>query len=652
MKAALVLGLAALTLLAPAAASAVSIQEALLLATPAVALVTAEVRGEVTMNCGRGTVTVRPTPFVETGTGWFVDGTGYLITNAHVVDPVHRMPPWVLHELKKKAIDQACVDPVLRAQGLMRGQNPNLEESIRREATARALATAQVTTFPQLSVLLSSGLSLKADVVKFSPPLAFDLNGKPTADARRDLALLRVKEGVYPVILLRDNDPKIGDAVHIIGFPGVVQTHELLNRSFEASVTNGAVSGFKQDAIGQDIIQTDAAAAHGNSGGPAVGDDASLVGVMTFTTLSTSGSAIVQGFNFLIPARDVKKFLAGTPVTLGQSKFNDVWQAGLDALFAERYATAVRRIAEANALQPNLADVKRVFAEAERKMKNPPPRPFPWAWATLGVTLLSVGIYGGMFGRRWWKNRFRILPAQVIAAIESGRNPQLVDVRTKTDFETSPLRLPGAVRLDPDAVLAGQPEAEPSVERDQLIVTYDTSPGEATAEKVANALRARGFKSVRILKGGLGGWTNARLPVESKSYLPSIGLEIYKNLTLGDLERRKFRAGEVIFKEGADAKGEAFLVHAGTVQIKRTFDGAEKTLSTLGEGELFGDLALFREGPRSADAVAATDVELMVINNDRLDWLIRNRPQLTKEVVRRLSDMVVKTDRERALSNR
>src|SRR3989442_773582 len=512
MKAALVLGLAALTLLAPAAASAVSIQEALLLATPAVALVTAEVRGEVTMNCGRGTLTVRPTPFVETGTGWFVDGTGYLITNAHVVDPVHRMPPWVLHELKKKAIDQACGDPGLRAQGLMRGQNPNLEEAARREATARALATAQVTTFPQLSVLLSSGLSLKADVVKFSPPLAFDLNGKPVADFGRDLALLRVKDGVYPAIRLGDRDPQIGDPVHIIGFPGVVQSHELLGKSFEASVTNGAISGFKQDAIGQDIIQTDAAAAHGNSGWSAVGDDASLVGVMTFTTLSTSGSAIVQGFNFLIPARDVKKFLAGTPVTLGQSKFNDVWRAGLDALCAERSATAVRRIAEANALQPNLADVKRVFAEAERKVKNPPPRPFPWAWATLGVTLLSVGIYGGMFGRRWWKNRFRILPAQVIAAIESGRNPQLVDVRTKTDFETSPLRLPGAVRLDPDAVLAGRPEAEPAAEREQLIVTYDTSPGETTAEKVANALRGRGFKHVRILKGGLGGGGNAPLP--------------------------------------------------------------------------------------------------------------------------------------------
>src|SRR5919204_568400 len=117
----LVPALAVVAMFTPAAASAVTVQEALLLAKPAVALVTAEVRAEVTLNCGRGTVTVRPTPFVETGTGWFVDGRGYLITNGHVVDPAHRLPLWVIHELKKMAIDQACVDPVLRAQGFARG---------------------------------------------------------------------------------------------------------------------------------------------------------------------------------------------------------------------------------------------------------------------------------------------------------------------------------------------------------------------------------------------------------------------------------------------------------------------------------------------------------------------------------------------------
>jgi len=655
MRAALSLGLVALTLVAPAVALAVvTLQQAILLAKPAVVLVTAEVRAEVTLNCGRRTVTVRPAPFIETGTGWFVDGRGYLITNAHVVDPVQRQPPWVIHELKKKAIDQACVDPVLRERGLARGARPDIEDAIRREAAARAMDTAQVTPKPMLSVLLSNGLSLDAQVIKFSPPPGFDANGKPVADFGRDLALLRVKEGVYPAIRLSDRDARIGDPVHIIGFPGVVLSHELLNKSatLDASVTNGAVSGYKQDAIGQPFIQTDAAAAHGNSGGPTVADDGMVLGVLTATTLSGNSGNIVQGFNFVIPARDVRKFLEGTDVRPGESAFNAAWSAGLDALFAERYSTAVSRLREANQMQPDLTDVKSVLAEAERKVKNPPPRPFPWAWATLGVTLLSAAVYGGMFGRRWWKNRYRILPAQVIGAIESGRNPKLVDVRTKHDFETSPLRLPGAVRLDPDAVLAGRPDAEPRAERDQLIVVYDTSPGEATAEKVAPALRTRGFKSVRILKGGLGGWTNARLPVETKTHMPSIGLEIYKNLTVGDLERRTFKAGELIVKEGADAKGEAFLVHAGTVQIKRTFDGVEKVLSTLGEGELFGDMALFREAPRSADAVAATDVELIVINNDRLEWLIHNRPQLTREVVRRLSDMVVKTDRERALSNR
>jgi S1-C subfamily serine protease/rhodanese-related sulfurtransferase len=640
-------------LLAPAAVAALSVQEAILVAKPAVAMVTAEVRAEVTMNCGRGTVTVRPLPFVETGTGWFVDGRGYLVTNAHVVDPAHRIPPWVTHELKKKAIDQACVDPALRAKGIARGQRPDLEDAIRREATGRALATAQVTPQPQLSVLLSNGLSLKAEVVKFSPPLLLDMNGRPVADSGRDLALLRVKEGAYPAIRLSERDAKLGDPVHILGFPGVVLSHELLNQSvtLEASVTNGALSGFKQDTIGQDVIQTDAPASHGNSGGPAITDDATVIGVMTFVSLSASGGSIVQGFNFLIPAADVRTFLRDTPVTRpGSSRFSEAWRAGLDALFAGRYALAVERLTEANTLQPNLTDVKRELAEAERKLKNPPPRPFPWPLVAAGVTLLSVGVYGTQFGRRWWKNRYRILPGQVIGAIEDGRNPLLVDVRTRTDFETSPLHLPGAVRLEPEAVAAGKIDL--TAEHDALIVAYDTTPAEATAEKVAAALRARGYKDVRILKGGLGGWTNARLPVESKSHLPSIGIEIYKNLTVGDLERRTFKAGEVICQEGSDARGEAYVVHSGTVEIRRNFEGLPKTLSTLRQGDLFGEIALFREARRSADAVATTDVELLVITNERLDWLIQNRPQLTREIVRRLSNWVVQTDRERALSSR
>ena len=632
--------LALFSLMSPLPAFALSVQEAILRAKPAVALITARIDADVTMDCGQGQTTVKVS-FAETGTGWFVDGRGYLVTNAHVVDPAHRVPPWVIHELKKSAVDQGCVEPALHTRGLVRGQRPDLEDRIRRDTGDRALANAKFTLRPQVGVLLSNGTGLEAEVKAFSPPLLLGPTGRPLQDSGRDLALLKVKDGVYPALSISSTDGKIGDPVHILGFPGVVLSHELLNRNvaLEPSVTNGAVSGFRQDALGQDVIETDAPATHGNSGGPAIGGLSTLVGVMTFVSLS-QGSSIVQGFNFLIPAKDVLKFLANTPVQKpGDSPFNGPWAAGLNALFADRYSTAAARIAEANELVPNLADVKRALAEAQYKVKNPPPRPFPWAWVTLGITLVFTGVYGGMWGRRWWKSRLRILPRQVIAALETGADPLLLDVRTKADYETSPLKLPGSVRIDPDEALAGRSTID--IEKKQMIVAHCTSPEEQTSEKVVHKLRAAGYTGARILKGGLGGWTNARLPVESKGHLPSIGLEIYKTLTLGDVERRRYRPSEIIFKEGDDANGEAYLVHAGAVEIRQRFNGGERTRAKFGEGDLFGEMALFRKAARSASAVAVNEVEVLVLKFERLEWLMRNRPLVTMEMLKRLSELVV-----------
>src|SRR5207249_11634665 len=141
-----------------------------------------------------------------------------------------------------------------------------------------------------------------------------------------------------------------------IGFPGVVLTHELLNASakVEASVTNGAVSGFRQDKSGQPVIQTDASAAGCDSGGPTIDDRGRVVGVLTFITQSgTDQGSIVQGFNFVIPAQAVKDFLAGTEVKLGEpSRFNRAWQAGLSDFFAGNHSRAGRAPAEANRLMP------------------------------------------------------------------------------------------------------------------------------------------------------------------------------------------------------------------------------------------------------------------------------------------------------------
>src|SRR5437867_5634509 len=53
-----------------------------------VSLVVAEVGSEVIVTCGGGgEKLIRPAPFRETGTGWFISPSGWMITNAHLVSP-------------------------------------------------------------------------------------------------------------------------------------------------------------------------------------------------------------------------------------------------------------------------------------------------------------------------------------------------------------------------------------------------------------------------------------------------------------------------------------------------------------------------------------------------------------------------------------
>jgi len=423
-----------------------TLQEALLRATPAVALVVAEVASEVTLDCGAGPVKVTPPVFRETGTGWFLDADGWLITNGHVVQPAHEPPRWLANQQAQRAVTTACLPQVLKRMGLQPGDRPDAEEAAKRKLLDTVLPTVKVNLQPQVFVVTAKG-RLKAEVKKYSPPVS--------TSSARDLALLKVSGDTFPILLLADSrSAQIGDPVHIIGFPGVVLSHELLSKStmVQASVTNGAVSGLQVDESNNPIIQTDAPAAWGNSGGPAVNDRGSVVGVLTFVSLAPGPEgSIVQGFNFLIPSAAVTDFVRGTPVKLnGASKFNDVWYAGLNAFFTEDWTGALRRFEEADKLHPSLPDVRRYLVEAREKVKNPPPKPFPWFWVAIGVTLVSAGGFGGQWLHRWNKNRYRVHPSEVVRLMEGGKAPIILDARRADSYEQLPLKIRDSLRVAPE----------------------------------------------------------------------------------------------------------------------------------------------------------------------------------------------------------
>src|SRR5260370_39188003 len=96
-----------------------------------------------------------------------------------------------------------------------------------------------------------------------------------------------------------------------------------------------------------------------------------------------------------------------------------------------------------------------MLAAARARVKPPPPKPYPWLGGTVGVRVLSAGVYGGPLLRRWQRNRYRVQPSAVVKMIEDGKAPILMDTRKANAYEALPLRIPGSVRLAPEELASG-----------------------------------------------------------------------------------------------------------------------------------------------------------------------------------------------------
>jgi glucose-6-phosphate 1-dehydrogenase len=94
-------------------------------------------------------------------------------------------------------------------------------------------------------------------------------------------------------------------------------------------------------------------------------------------------------------------------------------------------------------------------------------------------------------------------------------------------------------------------------------------------------------------------------------------------------------AGDVLIREG-EIGAEMYFVCRGQVEA---YDRAGKVLSTRGEGDAFGELALLRHQPRSASVRALTPCDLIVLSKTDFDRVLHDHPTfaatLRAEVERR-----------------
>ncbi|MBN1210744.1 MAG: Crp/Fnr family transcriptional regulator [Myxococcaceae bacterium] len=124
-------------------------------------------------------------------------------------------------------------------------------------------------------------------------------------------------------------------------------------------------------------------------------------------------------------------------------------------------------------------------------------------------------------------------------------------------------------------------------------------------------------------------------------------ISMFENLQEEELEHlstllrsRRFARGEVIFHQG-DVGTSLFIVRKGQVAIRLSSDeGKEVILALLDRGDFFGELALLDEEPRSTDAVAREEADLLSLQREDFRRFLEERPQVGMKLLSALSRLV------------
>ena len=108
-------------------------------------------------------------------------------------------------------------------------------------------------------------------------------------------------------------------------------------------------------------------------------------------------------------------------------------------------------------------------------------------------------------------------------------------------------------------------------------------------------------------------------------------------------QAKVFRQGQYVFREG-DKPTSIFLLRKGIISIRRMKDGGAIEIARLQQGEVLGEMSFFDRQPRSAAAMALTDVELMEIDFEALDKIYLGVPDYMKTIIASIVDRVRKAN--------
>ncbi|HKK64871.1 MAG TPA: cyclic nucleotide-binding domain-containing protein, partial [Clostridia bacterium] len=95
----------------------------------------------------------------------------------------------------------------------------------------------------------------------------------------------------------------------------------------------------------------------------------------------------------------------------------------------------------------------------------------------------------------------------------------------------------------------------------------------------------------------------------------------------------------MIFSESQPGK-ELYIIQQGSVKITKIVNDNEVLLALLKPGDIFGEMALLEDKPRSASAIAHEEAVLLAVNKDNFKRMVASQPQIITRLTQLLSERI------------
>ncbi len=100
-----------------------------------------------------------------------------------------------------------------------------------------------------------------------------------------------------------------------------------------------------------------------------------------------------------------------------------------------------------------------------------------------------------------------------------------------------------------------------------------------------------------------------------------------------------YNDGQVIFLEH-EPGNELYIIQEGKVKITKFVNNAEVLLAVLKKGDIFGEMSLLDNKPRSASAIAFGPVKVMAINKTNFEPTVQAHPEIATRIIELLSERI------------